>query len=126
MRKSLFFLICIFLFTQVKVYSHWDILFGSDVPVDITMEIISIPFEGANREDIVYNRLNQIFCGSMHRRYTGTGNTYNESQLVYYYIPPGNSHYLESCFSGENASTVPRWGFAKYLITMKNLSDTNK
>jgi len=119
----IFFLIISF---NKDVFAAWDLLFYSTTNVDIRMEAVSLPFEGLNRYINDYARVGIIQNGSIYRAYYGSTNFKDSQIVVHQKLNTTGPFNLASCFAESNNFNYSRWGFAKYLITITNLSDTNK
>jgi hypothetical protein len=118
------FIILYLIFNLTSNLTNWDLRIMTDVFVDLRMETISIPFEGFNQTNN-FNRTFEPYYGTIHRRFDENGN-FKDSQIVLHqWLNTNNNQYLASCFA-EVQVGYTNWGFAKYLITFKNLSDTNK
>ena len=127
--KKLIFSFILILTINANAFAVWDLIFYSNTYVDIRMEAVSIPFEGLNRADSntsSNNRINIIQNGNIYRAYS-SNTVFIDSQIVLHQIFNTTGNYrLASCFSESVNYDLPRWGFAKYLITIHNRSEPSK
>lgn len=91
------------------------------------MEIVSIPFE-ATKFVTQFNRIPPIVLnGSIHRRYQES--TFFERNILFhkYVLTPSHSEErLQSCYGESSLNSHPRYGYGKYLITIKNLNNPER
>ena len=132
MTKIFLFMIFLIL-APLKSYALWDLKFITTVndDIEVTMELVSIPFEGVKNPNLLnYNRNPPIALnGSIHRRYQNPNPnpTFFERNILYHKFllnltPSSNSEKnFQSTYSESSFDSHGRYGYGKYLVTIKNL-----
>jgi hypothetical protein len=104
----------------------------------VKMEIASVPFEGIveNKKEIhYYNRIGEIYNGTVHRLYYNSGSGQYNYPIFYKNVVTslpngGNILSLGHCSGGElpdGAITDGAWGFAEYKFTItRTVGSTNE
>ncbi|MFA5012529.1 MAG: T9SS type A sorting domain-containing protein [Ignavibacteria bacterium] len=118
--------IIVFLTCLCSAIAEWDLTLIRTVPGKTNMKLLTVPFEGLNRQSVNPNDSNRrflIFNGPIHRRFVGY-EIYNKSIL--YQSTDSSDLRLASCFSEVVSTGKGVYGFGKYLIEFQNFNNTSK
>ncbi len=128
MKKIILTIFFVLIFTS-PVFSLFDfIIIQPTGGMEVTVQSVSVPFEGINFNLDNFNRLFLNFAGTIHRRFNVNGWS-QDSQIVYINQTVntiGGSFRMASCFHEATFLGFGgglRYGFAKYLVTIRHLAD---
>ncbi len=110
----------------VSANAEWDLIITRTVLGRTNIRLLTVPFEGLNRQSTNLNDSNRrflIFNGPIHRRFVGY-EIYNNSIL--FQSTDNSDLRLASCFSEVVSTGKGVYGFGKYLIEFENFNNPSR